>query len=133
MPKPQETSAYQFQRFLNNIKNIHEQISQAIQGYPKIETWASLEKKTLNFDLLEDDLKKIHRILKKDGASILGTRLILDDKKNLIEIKIYSQKGAKNYVDTTRAEIDRLKNIPPDIMEEIKRKGRVELNLKFDD
>ena len=129
MPEPQETVAYQWQRLVNNVRNLPKRISQTIQGTPETEIWSSLENQTLDFDLLEDHLKEIHRIVKKDGSDILGTRLILDERQNLIEIKIYSRKGEKNALFTNHVKINSMKNIPPDIMEEIQSKGRVELTI----
>jgi len=59
--------------------------------------------------------------------------LVLDERKKMMEIKTYSRKGEKSLVNTVTAEVTRLTNIPADIVAEMKRKGRVELRLRFDD
>ncbi|NES74195.1 MAG: hypothetical protein F6K24_57910, partial [Okeania sp. SIO2D1] len=98
-----------------------------------IDTFNSIEKETLNFDLLEKDIEKIHARIEQDGYSVLGSRLVLDNKKDLMEIKTYSQKGEKSFVNTASAKVKKVKNIPADILNEMKSKGRVEISLKFDD
>lgn len=121
-------------KIFNTLKDAGERISQAWEeGAIEFDTFSSIENRTLDFDLLEDDIKKINRRLEQDGFYVLGSRLLLDDKQELMEIKTYSKKGEKSFVNTARAKITRVTNIPPDILEELKNKGRVELSLKFDD
>ncbi|XWK87892.1 MAG: hypothetical protein U7127_27525 [Phormidium sp.] len=129
-----ENLADKFGRLLNTVKGAGEKLAQALEEENiDFDTFNSIHRETLNFDLLEEDIKNIHNRIEQNGYSVLGSRLILDDKKELIEIKIYSQKGEKSFVNTVSAKVKRGKNIPPDILDEIKSKGRVELNLKFDD
>lgn len=130
----QENLADKFGKLFNTVKNAGEKISQAFQeNVVDIETFNSIQRETLNFDLLEEDIKNIHRKIEQEGYSVLGSRLILDDKKELMEIKTYSRKGEKNFVNTVSAKVKRVTNIPADILAEMKNKGRIELNLKFDD
>ncbi|MDJ0516472.1 MAG: hypothetical protein F6K22_35350 [Okeania sp. SIO2F4] len=130
----QENLADKFGKLFNTMKNASEKISQALQENDvDIDTFNSIEKETLNFDLLEKDLEKIHARIEKDGYSVLGSRLVLDNEKDLMEIKTYSQKGEKSFVNTASAKVKKVRNIPAEILDEMKSKGRVEISLKFDD
>ncbi|NEP80316.1 MAG: hypothetical protein F6K39_20400 [Okeania sp. SIO3B3] len=130
----QENLGDKFGKLFNTMKNAGEKISQALQENDvDIDTFNSIEKETLNFDLLEKDIEKIHARIEQDGYSVLGSRLVLDNKKDLMEIKTYSQKGEKSFVNTASAKVKKVKNIPPDILNEMKTKGRVELSCKSDD
>ncbi|MGD1704740.1 hypothetical protein [Dapis sp. BLCC M229] len=116
------------------MKNAGEKISQALQENDvDLDTFNSIEKEILNFDLLEKDIEKIHTKIERDGYSVLGSRLILDDKKDLIEIKTYSQKGENSFVNTVSAKVKQVSNIPPEILNEMKTKGRAEISVEFDD
>ncbi|NEQ72269.1 MAG: hypothetical protein F6K23_03760 [Okeania sp. SIO2C9] len=121
-------------KLFNTMKNAGEKISQALQENDvDIDTFNSIEKETLNFDLLEKDIEKIHTRIEQDGYSVLGSHLILDNEKDLMEVKTYSQKGEKSFVNTVSATVKKVRNIPADILNEMKTKGRVEISLKFDD
>ncbi|GDZ95594.1 hypothetical protein PA905_40240 [Planktothrix agardhii CCAP 1459/11A] len=129
-----ENLADKFGELFNTVKNAGEKIAQAFQeNVVGIDTLNSIKSGTFNFDLLEDDVKGIHRRLELDGYSVLGSRLVLDYNKKLMEIKTYSQKGEKNFVNTVSSEVKSVTNIPADIVAEMKAKGRIELSLKFDD
>ncbi|MBD2184764.1 hypothetical protein H6S82_09370 [Planktothrix sp. FACHB-1355] len=128
-----ESLGHKFWKIFDTVKNAGEKISQALQeNVADIDTFNSIQRETLNFDLLEEDIKGIHRRIEQDGYSVLGSRLILDDKQELIEIKTYSQKGEKSFVNTVSAKVKRVINIPANILDEMKSKGRVELSLKPD-
>lgn len=129
-----ENLADKFGELFNTVKNAGEKIAQAFQeNVVGIDTLNSIKSGTFNFDLLEDDVKGIHRRLELDGYSVLGSRLVLDSKNKLMEIKTYSQKGEKNFVNTVSSEVKSVTNIPADVVAEMKAKGRIELSLKFDD
>ena len=81
----------------------------------------------------ECGIKNIHTRIEQEGYSVLGSRLILDDQKELIEIKTYSKKGEKSFLNTTSATVKRVINIPTEILDEIKTKGSAEISVKFDD
>ncbi|MBW4497987.1 MAG: hypothetical protein KME26_33985 [Oscillatoria princeps RMCB-10] len=121
-------------KIFDTLKTAGEKISQAWEEEViEVDTFSSIQRGTLDFDLLEADIKKIHRRIEQKGASVLGSRLVLDERKKMMEIKTYSQKGEKNFVNTVTAEVKRVTNIPADIMAEMKSKGRIELSLRFDD
>ena len=121
-------------KLLKTIKNAEEKISQAVQeNVIDTDTFNSIEEEVLNFDLLEEDIKNIHTIIEQDGYSVLGSHLILDNEKDLMEIKTYSQKGEKSFVNTVSATVKKVRNIPADILDEIESKSRVEISFKFDD
>ncbi|MGB3511054.1 MAG: hypothetical protein WBA93_17840 [Microcoleaceae cyanobacterium] len=130
----QEDLGDKFGKLFNTMKNAGEKISQALQENDiYTHTLNSIHRETLNFDLLEEDIKNIHTRIERDGYFVLGSRLILDDKKDLIEIKTYSQKGEKSFVNTVSSTVKGVTNIPADILNEMKTKGRAEISLKFDD
>ena len=123
-----------FGEIFNTVKNAREKISQALQeNVVDIDTLNSIQRETLNFALLEEDIKNIHTRIEQEGYSVLGSRLILDDQKELIEIKTYSKKGEKSFLNTTSATVKRVINIPTEILDEIKTKGSAEISVKFDD
>ena len=123
-----------FGEFFNTVKNAGEKISQALQeNVVDIDTLNSIHRETLNFALLEEDIENIHTRIEQEGYSVLGSRLILDDQKELIEIKTYSKKGEKSFLNTTSATVKRVINIPTEILDEMKTKGRAEISVKFDD
>ena len=123
-----------FGEIFNTVKNAREKISQALQeNVVDIDTLNSIHRETLNFALLEEDIENIHTRIEQEGYSVLGSRLILDDQKELIEIKTYSKKGEKSFLNTTSATVKRVINIPTEILDEIKTKGSAEISVKFDD
>ena len=123
-----------FGEIFNTVKNAREKISQALQeNVVDIDTLNSIQRETLNFALLEEDIENIHTRIEQEGYSVLGSRLILDDQKELIEIKTYSKKGEKSFLNTTSATVKRVINIPTEILDEIKTKGSAEISVKFDD
>ena len=87
--------------------------------------------KAIDEEILKEEIDKTR--IEQDGYSVLGSRLVLDNEKDLMEIKTYSQKGEKSFVNTVSAKVKKVRNIPADILDEIKSKGSVEISLKFDD
>lgn len=123
-------------KLTTSLKAAGKKISEAWEENTKeaeTNTFSSIKHDTLDFDLLEADIKKIQIKIEQDGYSVLGSHVIIDNRQKLIEIKIYSQKGDDNFVNTVTAEVNRVINIPADILDEMKTKGRVELSLKFRD
>ncbi|HAX76258.1 MAG TPA: hypothetical protein DCY88_10565 [Cyanobacteria bacterium UBA11372] len=130
----QEKMTEKWGKLIGIINDVPKKLAKAVEE--EISTFDSLnclQQGTLNFALIEDDIKHIHEQLEVDGAVVLGSHLILDDEKNLMEIKTYTRSGGKNYVSTVSSEFKRAKNIPADIVAELKKKGRIELHLKLDD
>ena len=123
-----------FGEIFNTVKNAREKISQALQeNVVDIDTLNSIHRETLNFALLEEDIENIHTRIEQEGYSVLGSRLILDDQKELIEIKTYSKKGEKSFLNTISATVKGVTNILTEILDEMKTKGRAEISVKFDD
>ncbi|MEM1173038.1 MAG: hypothetical protein AAGJ08_29230 [Cyanobacteria bacterium P01_H01_bin.35] len=132
--KEEENLADKVSKLFKTVKNAREKISQALQeNFVYIDKFKSIEGETLNWDLLEEDIKHIQTRIEQDGYSVLGSHLILHQQKDLMEIKTYSQKGEKSFVNTVSAKVKQVTNIPADILEEIESKGRVEVSIKFDD
>jgi len=63
--------------------------------------------------------------------TLLGSHLILDDKNDLMEINIYTQKNGETFRTTIKSEVQRVTNILSHVRDELKNSGRVELNLKL--
>lgn len=123
-----------FGEIFNTLKNAREKISQALQeNVVDIDTLNSIHRETLNFALLEEDIENIHTRIEQEGYSVLGSRLILDDQKELIEIKTYSKKGENSFLNTISATVKGVTNILTEILDEMKTKGRAEISVKFDD
>jgi secreted Zn-dependent insulinase-like peptidase len=125
-----------WEKVTTSLKYAGKKISEAWKenaGEAETNKFSSIQRGNLDFDLLEVDIKKIQIKIELDGYSVLGSHLIIDDRQKLIEIKTYSQKGEKSFVDTVTAKVKGVTNIPSDILDELKSKGRVELSLKFDD
>ena len=85
-----------------------------------------LKKGVLNFDLVEDDVMQIHQRLRNQGNQVLGSRLILDDQSNLMEIQTYTKKGGRNYRTVNSVKVEKLENFPDEILDELEEKKRVE-------
>lgn len=133
MSLQEENLVFKFNRLVNTIKKIPQKILKAIQENDIDSSFNSIKGETFDFDLVEDDIKNIHKKIEEDEDSVLESRLVIDKKKELIEIKTYSQKGEKSFVNTVTAKIKHMINIPPDILEELETEGRVELKLKLDE
>jgi hypothetical protein len=83
----------------------------------------------LDFELIEEDVKQIHETMKSKGDKVLRSHLILDNERDLMEIRTYTETSDKTFVNTIDAEVKRVINIPSEILEELQKEGRVELNL----
>jgi hypothetical protein len=46
-----------------------------------------------------------------------------------MEIRTYTERSDKTFVNTIDAKVKRVTNIPSEILEELQKEGRVELNL----
>ncbi|WYL96275.1 MAG: hypothetical protein HEQ35_22760 [Gloeotrichia echinulata IR180] len=132
----QESLQNKLDKLLNTITNIPKQLADAVEeglkeGLQEASNLVCVQEGLLNFDLIEEDVKRIQGDLRARGDKVLGSHLILDDERNFMEIRTYTDRGNKNFVITVDAEVKRVTNIPPDILEELQQKGRVELNLKL--
>jgi hypothetical protein len=127
----QESLQGKFGKLFNNITSIPKKLADAVEeGLKEQSNLVSVEEGTLDFELIEEDVRRIQRDMKARGDKVLGSNVILDDVKNFIEIRTYVERGNKKFVITVDAEVKRVTNLPSDILDELKEKGRVELNLK---
>ncbi|MTJ52758.1 hypothetical protein FJR38_08835 [Anabaena sp. UHCC 0253] len=85
----------------------------------------------LDFDLIEKDVKRIHTDMKATGDEVLGSHLILDNEHNFMEIRTYTQKDDKTFVNTVKVEVKEVTNIPSEVKNELEEKGRVEIILEL--
>ncbi|MBD2490650.1 hypothetical protein [Aulosira sp. FACHB-615] len=120
-----------FGKLFNTITSIPKKLADAVEERLKEPSnLISVQEGLLNFERIEEDVKRIQHDLKAGGDKVLGSHLILDDERNLMEIKTYTERGDKTFVITVDAEVKRITNIPSDVLEELKENGRVELSLK---
>jgi len=68
------------------------------------------------------------RFLKRRGDAVLGSHVIIDE--NSIEIQTFVTRQDKTFSVSAKSSVKRATNIPSDILEELKSKGKVELSVK---
>lgn len=121
-----------FSKLFNNIASISKQLSDAVEeGLKETFSLVCVKNGLLDFELIEEDVKQIHEAMKSRGDKILRSHLILDNELDLMEIRTYTERGDKTFVNTIDAKVKRVTNIPSEILEELQKEGRVELSLKF--
>jgi hypothetical protein len=128
----QESLQNKFSKLFNNIASLPKQLADAVEeGSKETFSLVCVKNGLLDFELIEEDVKQIHETMKSRGDKILRTHLILDNERDLMEIKTYTERGDKTFVNTIDAKVKRVTNIGSDILEELQKEGRVELSLKF--
>jgi hypothetical protein len=128
----QESVQNKFGKLFKTITSIPKQLADAVEeGLKEPSNLISVQEGLLNFERIEEDVKRIQGDLKARGDKVLGSHLILDDERNFMEIKTYTERGDKTFVITVDAEVIRVTNIPSDVLEKLQKEGRVELNLKL--
>jgi hypothetical protein len=119
-----------FSKLFNNIASISKQLSDAVEeGLKETFSLVCVKNGLLDFELIEEDVKQIHEAMKSRGDKVLGSHLILDNERDLMEIRTYTERSDKTFVNTIDAKVKRVTNIPSEILEELQKEGRVELNL----
>ncbi|MFM9157736.1 MAG: hypothetical protein ACKOPK_07400, partial [Dolichospermum sp.] len=128
----QESLQDKFGKLFNNLTSIPKKLADAVEeGLKETPNLLCVQDGVLNFELIEEDVRRIQRDMKARGDKVLGSQLILDDELDLMEIRTYTERGDKTFVNTIDAKVKRVTNIPSEIFEELQKKGRVELSLKF--
>ncbi|MFB2897729.1 hypothetical protein ACE1CI_32830 [Aerosakkonemataceae cyanobacterium BLCC-F50] len=128
----QENLKDKFGKLFDTITSIPKKFSDAVEeGLREPSDLACVKNGLLDFDLIKDDVRKIHRNLKAKGNKVLASHLILDDEHNLMEIQIYTERDGKTFLIKVDAEVERLTNVPDDVLDELKKEGWIELSLKF--
>ena len=129
----QEGIGGKINQLVNTLGSIGQEISKAIQEEKEsFEKLSCVYNGTLDFNLVEQDVKQIHKGLERDGSHVLGSYLVLNDKQNTMEIQTYKQSGDKTFVSTTEAKVTRVSNLPPEVLAELREKGVVNLHLKLE-
>lgn len=85
----------------------------------------------LDYELIEEDVKQIHKNIQTEGDKVLGSHLILDDKSDTMEIRTYTEKNGETFLSQVQVTVKTITNIPEDIFEELNKNGLVELSLKI--
>ncbi|MBC1218736.1 hypothetical protein GNF10_30560 [Nostoc sp. UCD121] len=128
----QESLQDKFGKLFNNMTSIPKKLADAVEeGLKEPSNLVCVQEGLLNFDLIEEDARRIQGDLKARGDRVLGSNLILDYERKFMEIRTYIERGDKNFVIIVDAEVKRATNTPSDILHELKEKGRVELSLKL--
>jgi hypothetical protein len=126
----QESLQDKFSKLFNNITSIPKKLADAVEeGLQETSKLVCVKEGLLNFDRIEEDVRRIQGDMKAGGDIVLGSHLILDDKRNFMEIRTYTERGDKTFVITVDAEVKRVTNLPSDILEKLQKERRVELNL----
>jgi len=122
-----------FEKLSKTIAGIPSKFSGAIQDGLQEDNWqlTCVQQKLLNFDLVEKDIAEIHKKLTKSGDTVLGSRIVIDDREDFIEILTYVKRKDNIFSASVKSAVRRVTNIPSDILEELKSKGRVELSVKI--
>lgn len=122
---------------VNKVANLPNRLLDAVdEGFQEATEQASnlrcAKNALLDFDLIEEDVKRIHRNLEMKGDRVLKSHVILDDKLDQIEIQTYTEKGDKTYRTTSSAKVQEIINAPDEVLAELKRQKRVELAFTLD-
>jgi hypothetical protein len=129
--KNEESLKAKFGSLSKTITSIPNKFSEAIQeglqqDYRQL---TCVQQGLLNFDLIEQDIAEMHKSLKKSGDTVLASRIVIDNRKDFIEILTYVKREDKTFSVSAKSAVKRVTNIPSDILEELKSKGRVELSI----
>lgn len=129
----QEDLSKKANRLFGNIKNLSQRLVGAVRegmNEPPFDL-ICVRQEVLDFDSVEEDIKRIHANLASNGDVVLGSHLVLDDKQNFMEIKTYVERGDKTLLKTVKIPVTKITNIPTDILKELKKEGVIELHLKI--
>ncbi|MBN3909578.1 MAG: hypothetical protein HWQ35_24485 [Nostoc sp. NMS1] len=128
----QESLQDKFGKLFNNVTSIPKKLADAVEeGLKETSDLVCVQEEVLNFELIEEDVRRIQGDMKARGDIVLSSHLILDNERSLMEIKTYTKRGDKTFLITVDAEVKRVINITSDVLDELKEKGRVELSLKL--
>ncbi|ELS33885.1 MULTISPECIES: hypothetical protein [Pseudanabaena] len=121
-----------FDKLIDTISNLPKKVIDAIkEDSHDIYQLVSVNKSLLDFDLINQDIDMIQQRMTKNGDVVLGSRVIIDDKKESLEILTYFKRYDKTFSVSAKASVKRVTNIPSDILAELKKQGRVELSVSL--
>jgi hypothetical protein len=133
-----ENLVEKFNKVLNTAKDAIGQIQEAIvetdeaaKSQESIK-FKCLNNRIMNFELLEEDVIRIHEKLKHENYVVLGTYLIINLATNGYKVLLesYLQKDNENFRESNKIEVVRIQNLPSDIAYELKQDGEVKLHLE---
>ncbi|KYC42268.1 hypothetical protein WA1_20025 [Scytonema hofmannii PCC 7110] len=133
----QESLQDKFSKLSNNLTSISNKLANAVkeelQETFKLKTskLVCVQEGLLDFERIDEDVRRIQEDMKARGDIVLGSHLILDDERNFMEIRTYTERDNKTFVIPVDAEVKRVINIPSDVLNELQQKGHIELSLKF--
>lgn len=121
----------QFSKLFKCITDIPQKLSDAVQEeLSEVEELSCIQAGLLDFNLIEEDIRVLHRKFRLRGDTVLGSTLVLNDIKEFMEIRTYVNRGEKTFMRKTHAQVQRVTNIPADVLREIQQRGVVELHIE---
>lgn len=121
---PKNSRMKLFDKIAQTIGNaIEEGRQEAIAEY----NLTCLKNGTVDFDLIEEDVHLIHRNLEIKGSRVLVSYLTLDDQRNLMEIKTYTEKEGRTYETLYKVKVQEIRNLPDEVLDKLNKNKRVEL------
>ncbi|WP_414585778.1 hypothetical protein [Scytonema sp. PCC 10023] len=122
-------------KIYDKITNLSKRLADAVEeglreGLQETTNLVCVQQGVLDFERIKEDVRRIQEDLKARGT-VIGSHLILDEKQNFMEIRTYIERNGEIFVIPVKAEVKQITNIPSDIVNELKAKGRVELSLKL--
>lgn len=133
-----ENITEKFNKVLNTAKDAIGQIQEAIVETNEVDKnqdsikLKCLNNRIMNFELLEEDVIKIHEKLKRDDYVVLGTYLTINLSANGYKLLLesYLEKDNENFRESNKIDVVRIKNLPSDIADELKQDEKVKLHLE---
>jgi len=117
-------------RLFRTIQDLPAKFSEAVQeALQEFEDLRCVKDGLLDFDRIEEDVISIQQDLKDRGDRVLGSHVILDDRKDTLVIKTYVERGNKTFSIIQSANVKRVTNIPEDVLNELKEKGQVKIRI----
>lgn len=130
--KKQEVFQDKLANFLGTIERSSRKISEAIkENQEELFNLNCVKDEILDLNLMESDLEEIYKTLEREEKNVLGSHLILVENEDKVELQIYTQKDGKVNRTTITHQVKRVINAPDSVLDELKKKGRVEINLKI--
>ena len=133
-----ENITEKFNKVLNTAKNAIGQIQEAIVETNEVDKHQDsiklkcLNNRIMNFELLEEDVIKIHEKFKREDYIVLGTYLTINLSASGYKLLLesYLEKDNENFRESNKIDVVRIKNLPSDIANELKKDEKVKLHLE---
>ncbi|MGF1939254.1 MAG: hypothetical protein RM347_033740 [Nostoc sp. ChiQUE02] len=88
-----------------------------------------IQDKTLDFQLIGDDVEGIYEQYQEDDAEACVVKVVLDFEKKEVVFEIYTRKGQEVFKSTISGTFEKSKNLPDDIQETLKTQQQIVLKF----